>query len=282
MTGDEKKKRDPIFMVCFVVFILAAVSVVGVYVDEHYLTEDTTKVAYGDDVTVDYVGTFYDFDGSEIAVEFDSGSIDFTAESGSDVLQKFWEACVGHKVGDKIEVVIGPEDGYVAPATDYEDVSKTGLTMSLVQVMSLAQFEALYDDLSLSAGTMAYFTTVYGWGATAMLDSTTQMVTVTNMPVEGETYNYVFDDVEESEETEDAVKVTFTVTGADGGVITYNIGFEGYTSTGNGDEVQMIELQFGTETWQVTEIGSTTFTYKTSPDTTNQTLYFTIEITEIN
>ena len=34
MTGDEKKKRDPIFTVCFVVFILAAVSVVGVYIDE--------------------------------------------------------------------------------------------------------------------------------------------------------------------------------------------------------------------------------------------------------
>ena len=47
MTGDEKKKRDPIFTVCFVVFILAAVSVVGVYIDEHYLTEDTTKAAYG-------------------------------------------------------------------------------------------------------------------------------------------------------------------------------------------------------------------------------------------
>ena len=63
---------------------------------------------------------------------------------------------------------------------------------------------------------------------------------------------------------------------------TYNIGFEGQTSTGNGDEVQMIELQFGNETWQVTNIGDSTFSYKTSPNTTNQTLYFVIEITAIN
>ena len=72
MTGDEKKKRDPIFTVCFVVFILAAVSVVGVYIDEHYLTEDTTKAAYGDEVTVNYTGTFYAYYGEENAVVFDT------------------------------------------------------------------------------------------------------------------------------------------------------------------------------------------------------------------
>ncbi len=73
MTGDEKK-RDPIFTVCFVVFILAAVSVGGVYIDEHYLTEDTTKAAYGDQVTVNYTGS-----GSGAGV---TSAIDGTANLG--------------------------------------------------------------------------------------------------------------------------------------------------------------------------------------------------------
>ena len=279
MTGDEKKKRDPIFTVCFVVFILAAVSVVGVYVNEHYLTEDNTRVAYGDSVSVNYVGTFYDFDGSEIAVEFDSGDLEFDAESGSSVLQKFWEACIGHKVDDRIEVIINPEDGYIARVTGHKDVSKNGLTMDVVEVMSKEQFESIYD-ISLSAGSMASFTTAYGWNATAVLDSATQKVVVYNMPVAGEKYTYT--DGEESEDSEDEVTVTFEVVSVNNGVITYNIGFEGQTSTGNGDEVQMIELQFGNETWQVTNIGDSTFSYKTSPNTTNQTLYFVIEITAIN
>ena len=279
MTGDEKKKRDPIFTVCFVVFILAAVSVVGVYVNEHYLTEDNTRVAYGDSVSVNYVGTFYDFDGSEIAVEFDSGDLEFDAESGSSVLQKFWEACIGHKVDDRIEVTINPEDGYIAPVTGHQDASKNGLTMDVVEVMSKEQFESIYD-ISLSAGSMASFTTAYGWNATAVLDSATQKVVVYNMPVAGEKYTYT--DGEDSEDSEDEVTVTFEVVSVNNGVITYNIGFEGQTSTGNGDEVQMIELQFGNETWQVTNIGDSTFSYKTSPNTTNQTLYFVIEITAIN
>ena len=118
MTGDEKKKRDPIFTVCFVVFILAAVSVVGVYVDEHYLTEDTTKAAYGDTVEVRYTGTFYAYYGEENAVVFDTnissiadddaiiksnsftgGSdslLDFTV-GGSDVLTDFGNAVVGRR-----------------------------------------------------------------------------------------------------------------------------------------------------------------------------------------
>lgn len=282
MTGDEKKKRDPIFMVCFVVFILAAVAVVGVYVDEHYLTKDTTKVAYGDNVTVDYVGTFYDFDGNEHAVEFDSGSIDFDAEAGSDVLAKFWQACVGHQIGDRIEVVIDPEDGYVAPQTGVPNASMNGLSMGVVQTMTKSQFDAVYD-IDLTNGSMNYIQTVYGWYALASLDSTTQMVTLTHMPEVGQTYTYTYDDGDDETE-ESPVTVTFRVTGNNDDTITYDIGFEGFTSTGNGSEVEMFELQFGDEVWQVTNVDESahTFSYKTSSNTTNQTLYFVIEITEIS
>ncbi len=279
MTGDEKRRRDPIFTVCFAVFTLAVVSVVGVYINEHYLVEDTTLVAYGDDVTVSYVGTFYNFDGNEHAVEFDSGEIDFSAGADSDVLQKFWEACVGHKVGNRIEVVIDPEDGYVAPVTGQQNIPMSGLMMSVRETVSQTQFESVYA-YDLSSG-MTYIQTIYGWDALAILDSTTQMVTLIHMPTAGVTYTYTHND-EDDDSAESSVTVTFAVTSVDGETITFDIGFEGYESTGNGDEVEMIELQFGDETWQVTEIGDSTFSYKTSSNTSNQTLYFVIEILEIN
>ncbi len=279
MISDEKKKRDPIFTVCFVVFILAAVSVVGVYINEHYLVEDNTLVAYGDDVTVSYVGTFYDFDGNEHAMEFDSGEIDFSANADSDVLQKFWEACVGHKVGDRIEVVIDPEDGYVAPITGQQNIPTSGMTMSVRETMSQTQFENVYN-YDLSNG-MTYIQTVYGWDALSILDSTTQMVTLIHMPVAGVTYTYTYDD-REDDFKESFVTVTFAVTSVDWETITFDIGFKEYESIGNGDDVEMIELQFGDETWQVTEIGDSIFSYKTSSKTSNQTLYFVIEILEIN
>lgn len=279
MTGDEKKKRDPIFSACFVIFILAAVGVVGVYIDEQYLTEDNTSVAYGDNVSVDYTGTFYDYAGSDLAVEFDSGSTSFRANSSSTVLQKFWEACVGHKVGDEVRVTINPEDGYIAGSTEHRS-SLNGLTMAQVETMTKAQFDSVYD-YDLDNGVNTTITTVYGWPAIAMLNSTSQMVTITHMPQAGQTYTYTYDDGDDETE-ESPVTVTFRVS-AVGESITYDIHFEGYTTVDSETgEVQMIELQFGDETWQVTNITGSEFVYKTCNNTGNQTLYFVIKITAIN
>lgn len=280
MTGEEKKKRDPIFSACFVVFILAAVAVVGVYVDEHYLTEDNTTVAYGDTVHVKYTGTFYDYAGSDSAVEFDSGDdLDFDAETGSDVLAKFWQACMGHKVGDTIRVTIDPTDGYIAGAVDNRS-ALTGLTMDMTQTMTETQFENVYD-YDLTAGSQTPIKTVYGWNALATLDSASHTVTLLHIPSVGE-YTYTLGD-EGEEGDDDKVTTTFKVTSTEEGVITYDIGFEGYTTVdAETGEVQMFELQFGDETWQVTNITDGEFHYKTCADTRNQTLYFVIEITSIS
>ena len=190
MTGDEKKKRDPIFSACFVIFILAAVGVLGVYIDEHYLTEDHTKVAYGDTVHVKYTGTFYDYD--------------------------------------------------------------------------------------LRDGAQTMIKTMYGWDAYAIADSTSQTVTLIHNPVVGEEYTYGLD------EEESDVTVKFKVTSSTDD-ITFTASFEGVQvvdeATG---EIQMVELQFGNETWQVTNVTDSGFTYKTCENTGNQTLYFVIEITSIS
>ena len=301
MTGDEKKKRDPIFTVCFVVFILAAVSVVGVYIDEHYLTEDTTKAAYGDEVTVNYTGTFYAYYGEENAVVFDTSyrsigendaiikSNSFNKSSystlsfevgGTDVLAGFGNAVVGHKVGDKIQVTV--ENGYPA-GSDFYEQSRTGLTVPVVQEMTKTQFESVYD-YDLTDGGMTYITTVYGWPATVV--SADNKVYITNMPEENQTYTYtpngaVSDGEEEDEEAGHSFGTTsFRVTDI-GNEIVFDISFSGTTSVGDNGAIQMIELEFGTETWYVTNVSNGEFTYKTCDEVSNATLYFEIEIVSI-
>lgn len=293
MTGDERKKRDPIFSACFVIFILAAVSVVGAFVNEHYLTEDETKAAYGDSVEVEYVGTFYDYYGSENSVVFDTsyssiGKDDSVVKSnafdkssystlkftvgGTDVLKDFGYAVVGHKVGDKVRVMI--EDAYPA-GSEATRMSTSGLTIPLVQEMTKAQFTELYGDVNLGDAAQTAFKTVYGWDALAYLDTTQNMVVVTNMPNAGETYKY---------DSEDGfADVSFNVTSTQNGVITYNLALADYktvdSSTG---EIQMVEVDFGTETWYITNYTGSSFTYKTCEEVQNQTLYFEIEIVSIN
>ena len=301
MTGDERKKRDPIFTVCFVVFILAAVSVVGVYIDEHYLTEDTTKAAYGDKVTVNYTGTFYAYYGEENAVVFDTSyrsigendaiiksnsfnkssysTLSFTV-GGTDVLTGFGNAVVGHKVGDKIQVTV--ENGYPAGSEFYTE-STSGLTIPRVQEMTVDQFESIYD-YDLSDGMTYLESTVYGWPATVV--SADNKVYITNMPEENQTYTYtpngaVSDGEEEDEEAGHSFGTTsFKVTDI-GNEIVFDISFSGTTSVGDNGAIQMIELEFGTETWYVTNVNGGEFTYKTCNETSNATLYFEIEIVSI-
>lgn len=296
MTGDEKKKRDPIFVTCFVIFILAAVGVVGVFVDEHYLTTDDRKVAYGDKVSVDYIGTFYDYYGEKNAVVFDTSyssignndsvvksnsfnkssysDLDFTV-GGTDVLTLFGNAVVGHKIGDTIRVEV--PNGYPAGSDAYQS-STTGLTVDKVQVMTSKQFEAVYDDIDLSSGSNKMFKTVFGWDATAYLDSTTQQVYITNMPESGKTYTYGSEDSEKKT----FGTVTFNVRSIEGDSIRYDMSISDYTVVDSADnEIQMIELEFGTETWYITNYTNGSFTYKTCEETQNQTLYFEMTILSI-
>lgn len=299
MTGEEKKKRDPIFTACFVIFILAAAGVVGVFVDEHYLTADETVVAYGDTVEVNYVGTFYDYYGEEYAVVFDTSyssignddsviksnsfsttsfsTLEFTV-GGSSVLTDFGNAVVGYKVGDTVYVTI--ENAYPAGSVESTQ-SMTGLTLDRVQRMTSAQFESVYD-YDLSEGQSLYFTTVYGWQAMAYLDSTTQEVVVTHMPEAGVTYTYTAADADD-EDYHSFGTVTFTVTQVSSDTVTFTIGFSDYTTVDSDTgEIQMIELDFGYETWYVTNINGGQFTYKTCEEVQNQTLYFVIEIVSIS
>lgn len=292
MTGEEKvkKSRDPIFTACLVIFMVAVVAILGGFVNDHYIQKDNTKAAYGDEVEVSYTGSFYAYVGEEYAVVFDTSyssigndddiskansftktsysNLTFTIGKGT-MLQGFEEAVVGHKVGDKILVKIDAGEGYIGPqytksiTGGYEDLSVT---------MPKTAFTNLYEDVTPVSGVAVTFTTVYGWEATATLAGND--VVIYNMPVVGETYGYI------GNEDSEYGTVEFKVTSIDD-QIHFEYVFDKYTSVGNNGDIQMIEIDFGTETWYVSNITNGDFTYKTS-EKDNIDLYFEIVLESIN
>ena len=210
MAGEEKstkKKRDPIFSVCFVIFVVAAVAVLGSFINSEYIQEDTTKVAYGDKVVVNYTGSYYDYYDNENAVIFDTSfrsigesadykkANDFSKSSYStfDVtvgskkaLELFELSLVGHKVGDEVRVMIPAGQGYNAEPRigDLSDCS-----INLKQTYTATQFKNLYPDVKLNNSTPVEFTTVYGWKALATTDNVDVIVTNNSTTFEGE-YKY--------------------------------------------------------------------------------------------
>lgn len=294
MTGDEKvkKSRDPIFTACFVIFVVAAVAVLGGFVNDHYIQKDNTEAAYGDKVVVNYTGSYYGYVGEEYAVVFDTNyssvgndekivkansftktsysTLSFTIGEGK-MLAGFENAVVGHKVGEKIQVVIPAGEGYIG--TGEVKQALNGGVENVSVTMPKTAFTSLYDDVTLVSGVAVPFTAVYGWDATATLAGND--VIITNMPKVGETYEYV------GNEDSEFGDVKFQVTSV-GTEIKYTYVFENTKSAGtNNGDVQMIEIDFGTETWYVTNILGGEFKYKTS-EKTDIDLYFEIVIDSIN
>lgn len=300
MTGEEKerKKRDPIFTACLVIFVIACVGILGVYINDHYIAEDNTKVSYGDSVEVNYTGSFYDFVGGENAVVFDTSyssvandesivkandftkkssysTLDFTVGNGS-MLKMFEDAVVGHKVGDKVQVVIPVGDGYVGPEST--EANLNGFTMPASQTMSADKFEELYPDVELKNGQSMIITSIYGWEATAQMTAAGNQVVLNYSPAVGQTYTY------DADGDENFGKIEFRVTAVDD-EITANISIT-ETHVVDGSEIQMIKMVGFSESgapqdWYITNVDSDSFTYKAAQNI-NQVLYFEIEIVSIS
>ena len=291
----ERKEHDPIFMVCLALFLIACVAVLGVYAIDHLSSSEDRVAAYGDSVTVDYTGTYYDYIGGSSALLFDTSkksvaeddsvakSSDFTAKSSysplditigsGGALEMFENAIVGHKVGDKFKVMIPSDQAYVGADTT-KTASLSGFTVPVTQIMPATAFESLYIGKKIAySGTL--FTTVYGWESMASLSSTDNMVIINNMPVAGQTYTFSPAGAAPEDGKE---KLTFKVTSISGNNIVCDLSFKNYTTV-SGDTIQMESFDFGTEKWYVTEVGSQTFTFKISDrGTVNEDLYFEIEL----
>lgn len=311
MTDDEgkvKKGRDPIFMTCLVVFLLASCAIIGASVYDDNIKADDTLAHTGSNVSVNYVGSFYGYEGSEYALVFDTshwsiannkdipksgdfvlGSeskykpLNFVIGSGT-VIPGFGNSVVGHKVGDKISVEIPVGEGYNAPDTlTTVNVSEI-ITMPSSETMTLEQFQKYYK-INLD-GTTFIEKSAYGWPAYASYNSSDGSVTVSYQPEVGKAYVVV-------KTAEDKPQVTLTVTSASGTGISYTYKVSNYVSTGvttaTGEaEIQMIKVDFGSSSFYITSVTdkyndgeADTFTYKTAGEKYNQILYFTIEVVAI-
>ncbi|MDR2698452.1 MAG: FKBP-type peptidyl-prolyl cis-trans isomerase [Candidatus Methanoplasma sp.] len=319
MADDEikvKKERDPIMMVCFVVFLLAVCAVSGATVYNNYLKADDTIAVSGSTVSVNYVGTYYDFSGKENAAVFDTSywgvanddkvlkSNDFTLNSessykplsftvgGTSVITGFSNAVIGHKVGDRFQVKIEVGDGYTAPDTERTVNASSVVSMPTVETLTAAQFKEMYGyDLR---GYSEIEKSVYGWPASATYNAFNNTITMSYRPVTGTSYTAVDNDFG---------TVSLRVTSPPGSTISFTFVISGYTvisASGADKSVQMMLVDLGPNenktvggvsmpakfyVTSVTDAGNDgiadTFKYKTVDERYNQVLYFEIELVSI-
>jgi len=307
MADDEikvKKDRDPIMMVCFVVFILTVCAISGATIYNNYVKADNTAASMGSTVSVDYTGAFYNYSGESNAVVFDTSqwsvandsnilkSNDFTLRTqssytplsftvgGTTVLTGFGNAVVGHKVGDTIQVMIPAGQGYTAASTSTTVNTATTMTMPATEVLTASQFNTLYGF------TLKGFTTidktVYGWPGTASFNSANNTVTMTYTPAAGTSYTAVDNDFG---------TVAMKVSTVSGNSISYTYVVSKYVPVGpesNGSvPIKMIMVDFGTAKFYITSVTAnngvvTSFVSQTVSERFNQDLYFTIKIVSIS
>ena len=299
MAGEDnkKKERDPIFMICLVLFTIAAVAVIGVFIADHYMSSDDRVAAYGDSVSVDYTGSYYEYIGGEHAVVFDTSyskvandddvkkANEFTKKSSysplefeigdGEVLKGFESAVVGHKIGDVFRVTIPASEAYVGAESEQTVPLKERL-VSVKQTMPTSAFMSLYG---FTPWNLTSFTSVFGWDAYAQILSDKNVVEITNNPTVGSTYTFSPGGKAPASGDE---RLKFTVTGfTDDGFIECDLAFVNATFV-SGDVVEMMEFDFGVEKWYVKKVSSTDFTRKIAAERVNEDLYFEIKLVSIN
>ena len=313
MADDEikiKKERDPIMMVCFVVFLLTVCAISGATVYNNYLKADDKVAVSGSTVSVNYIGTYYDEYGKENGVVFDTSywhiadddkilkSNDFTknAESsykplsfavgGTSVIMGFGNAVIGHKVGEKVHVMIPVGEGYTAPDTTATVSSAADIRVPASETVTAAQFKEMYGhDLK---GFEEIEKSVYGWPASASYNMFNNTITLSYHPDAGASYKAVENDFG---------TVSLNVRSVTGSDILFRYVITDYkvvSTNGANKEIKMIQVDLGPNNNKtvgstnvpsklyVTSVNDAGFTYKTVNERYNQILYFEIEIVSIS
>ncbi len=304
-TNVRKKEREPITLVCFVVFIVASVAVLGAYVDGAYINKSVDTVQYGDSVSVDYTGSLYGyydagtdtmapviFDTSVESVGTNSdnlflktfsktsySTLSLTVGSGS-MLAAFENALVGHNIGDTVRVCIPAGEGY-----NLGNFNTTGTSFTFNQKMTVtaSDFKSFYGVSETISST--YYFEYMGMSLMATPNEGTSMIDVTYMVTEGSEYT-VYENSKLG-----TVKMTIgDITTA--GVIPYTLTITGYKEVENVtvegvNAIEMITLAMfpGVSTNIVGYDSSTkTVAYNNVTDSkailSNTDLYFVITILE--
>ncbi len=206
MATERKKKRDiePIMAIGVVVLLLASVAILSVFVYDNYIfADEEDTVVPGSTVKVDYVGSLFEYYDEDGALIFDT-SIKDIAESedyskiggfsrttfsqlsvvpgSGGALKLFENALIGYKVGDEVRVEIPYGEGYISKNKTISNEFTIGYT----QYFNSTVFEEMYDLKIVNGVTSTEFDTIYGWKATAIYDTTKEMVKVTNNPDDGD------------------------------------------------------------------------------------------------
>ncbi len=288
MVRDSVKKRDiePIFAISVVVFLVASVAVIGVFIEDRYIRDaygELPEITAGSVVEVDYTGSlygYYDRDGSLI---FDTSvkqnSIDYPTIAGYNktsystfkvtpgsggALEPFEKALIGKKVGNTVHVVVNPADGYPAANKNVEKA----VTIPELQTMSRDQFSTLYGQTLPAMGTTT-ITTLYGWEATVSVDTLGNTVKIEHKPTVGEVYEL------KNNENNDYGKATVKVNGIAGGVISYELGVKDQVAVGG--DFKMIWFDLGsTKFYAFGDDG--TYLKTTENPAAGAKLYFVIKV----
>jgi FKBP-type peptidyl-prolyl cis-trans isomerase 2 len=276
MTGEEnetveKRDRDPIVWTCLVVLMIASVAVLGVYVNDNYISAGPSA-ANGNTVEVDFIGTLYGEYGADNAAVFDTSlwsvannesilkTNDFTLKSESSYklssvtigkkayLSAFENAIIGMKVGETKNITISVGDGYYSDVSSYVTYNADStFTCYMTENFPKESFESLYDTTITS--TLDDLTSPYGWKASAVLNSTDNTVDVTYYATAGTEYVALDNTMG---------KVNTQVKSVSGGMITYSYEVERYTALSVSEtgvtSIQQLEVKQGLKTLYIDEV----------------------------
>ena len=300
----RKKGRDPILMIGTIVLVVAFVVVISGYAYGELVPEKKGPAHYGDEVKVNYTGSYYGYyldnngNVNENAAIFDTSlwsvakyndnddledkyvfSWEFTKRSESDykplettigghqLLTAFENALIGMKPGDTKRVAIENGYGTVKDANErIWDNDGTVFKLDYNETMSVSSFTATFGLTSAPTGVYSDLLHPYGWKCGAVVDSS-GIVTVTHFAENGETY----------ENADGSMSVEVTDIG--GGKFSLTFDFENAIPFGDG--VQLIQFKWLGVTYYITEIDdvANTFTTKRADERVGMTLYFIIEMT---
>ena len=304
----RKKEREPIATVCLVVLLIASVAVLGVFINDNYISKNKETVEYGDSIELNYTGSLYAyyndkstytpviFDTSVESVGKDTGNafiasfnktsyatstikLDSATSGSGDFLKAFEDACVGHKVGDTFSFKIDKNDAYktgIACMTD----TVTGKTITNSKVMTIAEYNKLFDNSDTEVVGSKNLTDVSGLPAT-VTGVAGNLVSVNYTMTVGQDY-IVY-------EKAGIGKVTLNASSVSASSITYTLTFvekkDVTDQKAYGTEIQAIEMismnLFG-QYYNIVGYDGTNIAYNTGSTTnaaiSDMDLYFVVTI----
>ena len=304
----RKKEREPIATVCLVVLLIASVAVLGVFINDNYISKNKETIEYGDSIELNYTGSLYAyyndkstytpviFDTSVESIGKDTDNafiasfnktsyatstikLDSATSGSGDFLKAFEDACVGHKVGDTFSFKIDKADAYktgIACMTD--DVTNKTVTNS--KVMTIAEYNKLFNNSDTEVVGSKNLTDISGLPA-IVTGVAGNMVSVNYTMTVGQDYTVY--------EKAGIGKVTINASSVSASSITYDLTFVekkdvtdqmAYGTTIQA--IEMISLNLFGQYYNIVGYDGTTIAYNTGSTTnaaiSDMDLYFVVTI----